>query len=94
LEFDLAGTVPGVTHGQLKIGGQATLDGLVQANLIAPFSPLVGDSFELLTWQSSAGTFSSLEGTPLPAGLELRPEYQAKSFRLKTSINNGTPAPP
>lgn len=37
LEFDLAGTAPGATHGQLKIGGLAALQGVLQANLIAPY---------------------------------------------------------
>src|SRR5205823_7713372 len=54
LEIDLAGTTAGVNYGQFKIGvhpdrnfgpGNASLDGVLNLNLVAPFEPLAADQF-------------------------------------------------
>ena len=83
LEFEIAGTAAAPVNEKLSIPGGATLDGTVALSLIAPFQPVAGDSFELLTYASAQGRFTSLLTPPAPTGLEWAAEYGPKSFRLK-----------
>ena len=85
LEFDLAGTTPGVTHGQLRVGYQAQLDGVLATPLTATYTPTAGSAFELITYQNTVGAFTTLETSPLPGPLQWAPAYQAKSFLLRVT---------
>ena len=83
LQFVAAGTTPGTTHGQVLVQGTAALDGKLSSSIVPPFQPQAGDAFELLTYTSQTGTFSTIEAPPAPAKLEWAAEYGATSFRLK-----------
>ena len=51
LQFDAAGTTPGMTHGQVQVQGKpAILDGTLSLSFVPPFQPKAGDVFELLTY--------------------------------------------
>ena len=88
LIFMAAGTTPGVTHGQLRNVREATLNGRVSLELAGQFQPAAGDMFELLTYASKQGVFSSVEASPLSGGLKWVNEYTPNAFRMSVSANS------
>ena len=69
LIMELGGTTPGSGHDQIESSGLLTLGGTLQVSLINGFSPVVGNSFDLLNWASVASTFTALDLPPLAGGL-------------------------
>ncbi len=51
-------------YDYLDVTGAAALVGTLQVSLVNNFTPSPGQTFEILTWGSRSGTFSTLE---LPA---------------------------
>ncbi|MBI3415739.1 MAG: hypothetical protein HY043_10560, partial [Verrucomicrobia bacterium] len=84
LSFDAVGTTPGTTHGQVQVqGATAILDGTLSLSFVPPFQPKAGDTFELLTYKSHTGTFSTIVTPPPPAGLTWTTDYGATNFVLQ-----------
>src|SRR5258705_13718573 len=84
LQLDAAGTTPGTTHGQVQVQGKpAILDGTLSLNFVPPFQPKAGDAFELLTYTSHTGTFSTIATPPAPAGLQWTTDYGATNVVLQ-----------
>jgi hypothetical protein len=52
----------GTDFDQLRISGQATLDGSLTVHLINGFVPTSGDRFQVLTFRSATGAFATLDG--------------------------------
>jgi hypothetical protein len=69
LEIELGGTTPGTEFDQLVISGLATLDGTLEVLLIDNFTPILGDSFTLMTYASQSGSFSTINLPELTSGL-------------------------
>lgn len=59
-EIELAGLAPGTGYDQLHVAGQLSLGGTLAVSLIDGFTPVVGNSFDILDWGSVSGTFSSI----------------------------------
>jgi hypothetical protein len=100
LEFDVAGTSAGTTYGQLKIGvaqdrnlglGVASLDGAVNLNATPTYQPALGDSLELLDYQSLKGTFNSIHVPVLAPSLQWIPTYGNTNFQLRVSTQSPPP---
>jgi hypothetical protein len=72
LAYTLAGVVPGDDYGQLLVDGDAAFAGTLEVVLDGEFTPSVGDSFELATYDSSVGQFNTLA---LPTGITWDLEY-------------------
>jgi fibronectin-binding autotransporter adhesin len=70
LIMELGGTVPGTGFDQIQVAGALTLDGALQVSLLNGFTPMLGNSFDLLDWGSVTGTFSSLQLPAIPADLQ------------------------
>jgi hypothetical protein len=69
LEVELGGTTPGSQHDKLSIAGDVSLDGALEVSLINSFTPIAGQSFNILDWLGTrTGAFSSLT-LPTLAGL-------------------------
>jgi hypothetical protein len=64
LKMELGGTTVGTQYDKVAVGQQLSLAGTLQVVLINGFSPALGNSFDILDWNSRSGTFSSLQ---LPA---------------------------
>jgi hypothetical protein len=69
LQIELAGTTPGTQYDQLHVIGQLSLGGILQVSLIDGFSPVLGNSFDILDWGSLLGHFGSLNLPALSTGL-------------------------
>ncbi|HEX6625089.1 MAG TPA: Calx-beta domain-containing protein, partial [Pyrinomonadaceae bacterium] len=66
LAVESGGTTVCTQYDRLAVGGAATLDGTLAVTLIGGFTPSVGQTFQVVTYGSRAGTFSTVTGTLLP----------------------------
>jgi hypothetical protein len=70
VELASDGGVPGTDFDQLLVTGDATLDGVLDVSLIAPFTPTPGQSFEIIDVGGSlSGIFSGLPQAALVGNL-------------------------
>jgi fibronectin-binding autotransporter adhesin len=67
--IDIAGTVLGSGYGQVAVSGAATLSGALNVALNA-FTPILGQTFTVMTYASKTGVFSQLNLPGLTTGLE------------------------
>ena len=81
VNIELGGTGQGqfdvlaVTHG-------AALDGTLTVSLLPGYTPVVDDSFEVLTFTSRTGDFTTYTGLDLGNGLVLQPSYTGSALVL------------
>jgi hypothetical protein len=61
LDMEIGGLVAGTQFDKLIDSGTLTLDGTLKITLINGFNPQLGQSFDLLDWNSLFGTFSSFD---------------------------------
>jgi PKD repeat protein len=65
LKMRIGGTAVGSQYDQFSISGAATLNGTLDVTLINAFGPAVSDTFQLLTFASRSGTFSTINLAPV-----------------------------
>jgi hypothetical protein len=67
LNIKIGGLTAGTQYDRLDLtsGHQATLNGTLNVRLIDNFFPTIGDTFQLLTFSSLSGTFSTMTGLAL-----------------------------
>jgi hypothetical protein len=69
LQIELGGTSPGAQFDQLQVAGKLSLDGKLNVSFINGFSPVPGNSFDILDWTTQTGIFSNVQLAPLANGL-------------------------
>ncbi len=83
IAFDLGGTIAGTEHDQLDVSRNAFIAGILEVDFIRGYSPLVGDTFTLLTAGNSVtGTF---DNTFLPIGFLWNVQYNTNSVVLEVT---------
>jgi hypothetical protein len=83
LALKLGGT--GATqYDRLHVSGAASLDGTLSVHLIAPFSPMLNDAFQVLTYASRTGDFATRDFPSLSGGLFLAENLGATVLTLET----------
>ena len=82
LSIELGGLAAGSDHDQLVISGSADLSGILEVNLIDPFTPALNDIFTIMTYVSNTGRFDELHLEDLPTGLGWKIEYDAAELVL------------
>ncbi|MEQ8787638.1 MAG: Ig-like domain-containing protein [Pirellulaceae bacterium] len=82
LNIELGGRQPGVDFDQLHVAGGAALSGPLNVSLIGGFTPRPGDVFQVMTFASRTGSFSSINGLDLGGGLFLRPVFSPTDLKL------------
>ncbi len=81
--IDLGGTTAGSQHDLLDVTRNAFLSGTLEVNLLSGYSPIVGDTFTLLTAGNSiTGTF---DNKLLPSGFLWDVQYNATSVVLEVT---------
>jgi hypothetical protein len=83
LNLHLGGTTVGSQYDQLQVHGLAMLDGTLNITLVGGFSPAVGDSFRILTFNSRSGDFAAINLPDPGAGLFLDPVYDSSGLTLR-----------
>jgi hypothetical protein len=68
LSFGLSGTTRGTQYGALSTTGNAALGGSLTVTLNS-FTPVAGETFDLLDWGTRSGKFSCLSLPSLSSGL-------------------------
>ena len=84
-DVQLGGLTPGTKFSQLKVSNTAALDGAVNVSLVNGFQPLVGDTFEVMDFASSTGTFASINS--LNTGFSYIAIYDPADVRLKVTAS-------
>ncbi len=77
LAMELRGTGSS-QFGRVTISGAVTLDGTLSLTVGGGFVPAIGDEFQLLTYGSHSGTFTTINGN----GLAFSPTYNATNLTL------------
>ena len=68
LVMEFAGDVPGSGYDQLDISGMATLNGTLDVEFLAGYTPSIGDSYDILSGKTT-GSFVNLDLASLPPGM-------------------------
>jgi hypothetical protein len=84
LTVHLAGTAAGTQYGRLQVNGAARLDGTLNVLLDDGFSPVEGNTFRVLTFNSRSGDFATKNFPDLGDGLALNPAYDSTGLNLVT----------
>lgn len=83
IEFEIGGTIAGDQHDQLTATGAANISGSIAVTFEAGFTPLLGQSFTLLTATGGvAGFFNGISLPSAPAGTALVLNFDANAIRL------------
>ena len=83
LTMNLGGTTAGTDYDQLLVSGAATFSDTLNVNLINGFSPLLAQTFDVVTFASQTGTFGTVNLPALGGGLVLQPNYLATTLQLE-----------
>ncbi|GAB4188281.1 MAG: hypothetical protein Kow00105_02930 [Phycisphaeraceae bacterium] len=88
INFDLGGYGQGVDYDWLKVSDNATLNGILDVNLMLGFSPVIGDTFEIITAGFGvAGTFSNVNLPTIPfSTVGLGVTYTANSVLINAGL--------
>lgn len=82
LAIEIAGPTPGSQHDVLAVGGTANLDGTISIDFINGFSPMIGQTFTVMTFPSRTGTFATVD-VPCPAGFGVAVNVFATSVQVQ-----------
>jgi hypothetical protein len=89
LEFDIGGLND---FTSLEVRGKASLKGVLKINILDGYVPQAGDSFEIMTYSSNTGTFSSIESN-IP-GITFVPTYTGTGLTLTVQGVTTVPSAP
>ena len=81
INVDIGGTSAG-QFGKLNITGAATLAGTLTTTIVNGFTPIVGNSFQVIAYASHSGTFGITTGVSLPVGEGINPTYNATNLTI------------
>jgi hypothetical protein len=85
IEIELGGTTAGSGYDQIQSDGTMALDGTLAISLINAFTPVAGNSFQILTFQSRTGNFDDVTGDYFGQGLFLKPVFTSSTLTLLTT---------
>jgi hypothetical protein len=69
LKMEIGGTMPEFQYDQFEVLGALTLGGSLDVSLIDGFLPTLGQTFDLLDWESASGVFANVRLPALTSGL-------------------------
>jgi len=81
--LNLGGTAAGTQFDQLIVGGTATLAGTLSLELVNAFTPAASDTFSIVAFPSSSGTFATVNGTDAGNGNSFVVEYEPADVKLR-----------
>jgi RHS repeat-associated protein len=87
LNIEIGGTTPGSGYDQLNISGTAALDGTLNISLINGFGPAFGQTFQIMSFASSSGTFATINGLTLGFKTLFTVSLGASSLVLNAIVN-------
>jgi hypothetical protein len=105
LNVDIGGLSPGTDdYDRLAVGGNVVLTGTLNISITHGFTPILGTTFQVLTYGMHTGSFAKVTGTDLGKGRIFVPIYNPTNLTLvvmQTSVTDppfplpsAPPAPP
>ncbi len=88
LNIEIGGLTAATEFDRFAVGGRATLAGALNVSVINNFNPSVGNSFQIMTYGSRTGEFSTVNLPPLDPGLRWRVDYNAANLTLVVEARN------
>ncbi len=79
LTIDIAGLEE---YDQLNITGHAQLNGLLDIDLLGSYVPQIGDTFDIMSFLSSSGSFSTVLGLPINGQEHFVLDYNSNGLSL------------
>ena len=76
------GWLSGFSLDPLFVAGDAKLDGTLVIKSMMEYFPELGDSYILMLFNSSTGTFSNMQGLDFGGGIGFEVEYEQHDIRL------------
>ncbi|HAB15229.1 MAG TPA: hypothetical protein PLX89_18720 [Verrucomicrobiota bacterium] len=89
LRLGIGGAIPGAEFGQLQVSGNLELSGALDVSLAEGFSPVEGQSFQVVSSRTRSGVFGVVMGSAIGGGLFLNPVYSGTGVRL--TVVDATP---
>lgn len=87
LEIEIGGDVAGTQYDRLTVSESAELGGTLDVNLISGFSPLFGQTFQILSAAGGiVGDFANLSLPSLAGGLQWRTQLSSNTFSLLVGL--------
>ena len=80
--MELGGTAPGSGYDQIQSTGTIELDGTLEIALINGFTPTLGQKFNLFTYATQSGDFTTYMGMGVGSHLGLRGSLSANGLQL------------
>jgi hypothetical protein len=93
IEIELAGTGAG-EFDRLEVAGQATLGGTLAVAIAGGYAPAEGDAFQVMTFGSRSGDFTTYEGLALGGGGSVVPFFSSSGDALYLRVHEGTTGVP
>ncbi len=83
MSVKLGGTAPGTQYDQVNVTGSANLDGTLDINLVNGFGPSAGQTFQVLSFADSLGSFVTVNGLAPNNQATLQPISNPNNFTLQ-----------
>ncbi|MGH9454763.1 MAG: PEP-CTERM sorting domain-containing protein, partial [Terriglobia bacterium] len=100
MNVDIGGTTVGAQYDQLDITDVASLNGILNLDLINNFVPTIGEQFDILNFGAKSGTFSTVHGTGINNNEHFQVVYNASNVTLDVvagaaalSMSGSSPSP-
>lgn len=88
LAVEIGGPTPGSQYDRLAVGSAANLDGTITISFINGFTPMIGQTFTVMTYPSRTGTFANVD-VPCPPGFGVAVNVLATSVRVDIVAPSG-----
>jgi hypothetical protein len=82
VNIEIGGLTAGTLYDQLKVSAAANLDGTMNLRLFNGYVPNLGDTFDVVTWGSRSGAFTTINGLSLGNGKKFNPTYSTNKLTL------------
>lgn len=83
LNVRIGGITPTVSFNQYIVSQAAALSGTLAINLVNSYEPDLGDTFEIMTFSSRSGIFSSVDGLTIGNGKRFEVIYGPTNLVLE-----------
>jgi hypothetical protein len=94
LSLKLGGTTAGTTYDRLNVSGQTALSGTLSLHLVDGYTPIQGDSLEVVSCGACSGQFATVSGTALASGAQITVSYSATGVTLGVGAPASSPPVP
>ncbi len=84
LNIEIGGSPTSGLYDRLETTGAATLDGTLNISLVNNFVPALGDTFEVLTYSSYNGNFSTINGLNTGTGIAFDTVFTSTALLIIT----------